>query len=233
MSTQILTLINKALSRVGELPISEHDFEEGQQSAHTLCREALHEILEKMHSIKNDPLLQTSFTFNTIENQAEYNLNFNLNYMNGTRLFLIDTLNDIELRYRSMQDAIAHYGVKFDRLDTQIRKPEEYWFHTTNIEGLIQLRLYPTPDKVYEIRGTKFKEYNTIGALDITPFTKKGDMVIQSYIEMEFAKDIEKGNTGSLIEKHNALYHSWLCETQKLTHDKFYYLPVETQSIYD
>ena len=214
MPTEILTLCNQALNRVGEESISASDFNSGKLWHHTLLRETVQEILFKMNRAKKDGLQKYQVDFSTVAGQATYDLGYNADLMAEAKLWFIGNLanneSDYELIYLTEKEARDKY-IDFSDL-TEQEKPSEWWFQTTSTAGQVRLYLNPIPDGIYAIRTLRYPSFSRVVATDITTCSIVGDMTIQKDLEAKLANELQKGNTESLIKQASETWHCYLAE---------------------
>lgn len=213
MTTLIITLVNNALEKVGEVPIQPADFDSGYQSHHMLCRQAVADCLKEMAYKRKDAKLKQTFDINTIASQATYSLGFEPDFMVDTNLRFItsgSTGPDYNLEYLSETEALEKY-IDFDNL-TVTGKPSEWWFATTGTAGVINLRLNPVPDDVYIIRGMRYVSYSAVNSISLTSCTEIGDQAIQTYVAAKLANDLQKANSTDLAQLASQAWGRWLAE---------------------
>lgn len=232
MATQILTIVNQALVRVGEQTISEDQFNSGSLLPHTTCREAVQEILFDMYKIKKESLWKKTFDLTTVASQAEYDLGFSGDLLANTTLWFIGTNPDpdYQLNYLSEMEARNQY-IDFTDL-TEEGKPTEWWFRTTDTEGQIKLRLNAIPDGIYTIRGMKYSDFSRVEGADITTCTITGDMAIQAYIAAKMAINLQKGDAEDYINRQKAYWHTWIAENPKIDEINTLVTPYQQEDIY-
>lgn len=230
MSNLILTIVNQALSKVGETTITAAEFNSGNLTTHCVCRERTQDIVYKLFKIKHDLLMKSLFSFSTISGQADYDLGFNPSRLDGTDLYVIND-SSYKLQYLALDEALASY-TDFNLLTVE-GQPYEYWFHLTTIPGIIKLRINPIPDNIYTIQGMKYAEFERVQAEDMTMCDVQGDRVIQMYLAAKLANEFQKGNTADLISEFNSAYHNYLAQNSNINNLNISVIPAQHAHSYD
>lgn len=214
MATQVLTLVNQALAKVGENNLASTELDSGTEWHQRLAREAVQDVIRRMYKTKKDGLLKASFTITTSNGVATYSAPVNGDLFADTNLRLLTSDNtDAWLNYLPESEALEKY-IDFNNL-TLTGRPNEWWFTTTATPGTIYVRFNPIPDAIYTITGFKYSDFTRVASTDVTTCTDTGDAAIQAWVESKLANSLQKGDAADLIEQAKDLWSDYICEDLK------------------
>lgn len=230
MANAIIILVNKALEKVREIPITPEEFDSRVESHHMTCRRAVEDVLRDMYLVQKDEKLKSEFTLSTVASQAEYSLGFDSSLLADTNLRVITAdATDYWLNYLSETEALDKY-IDFNNL-TQTGRPSEWWFRTGSTPNDIKVRFNLIPDAIYTVKGFKYVAYSDVTALSVTPFTALGDAVIVDYIAAMLANQyFDDINTSEYLRKYNATWSKYLLENQKTDETPIISLPYQANN---
>jgi len=223
MVSQIITLVNQALTTIGELAITETEFDNGTQSHHNVCRESVNNFIYKMYRVRKDSVLRITQSFQTIIGQASYRILTDLDNLLEKLVYIAaDPRDDRYLIYKPEHNVDQEY-VNQDRI-TKTGSPVEYWINSDSSGGYI--RINPIPDDVYTIRYYRYAEPSRVRATDLTVCSFVGDKAIQTYLAARLANELQKGNESTLIRESEEVWNDYLCENDNTNNLTNCMLPV-------
>lgn len=233
MANAIITLVNKALEKVREVPITTTEYDSGLESHHMTARRAVEDVLRDMYLVQKDEKLKSEFTLSTVASTAEYALGFDGSLLADTKLRVIKSdATDYWLHYLSETEALEKY-IDFANL-TEEGQPTEWWFRTGATANTIKIRFNLVPDDIYTIKGFRYVAYSDVTSISTTPFTTLGDSVIVDYVAAMLANQyFDETNTAEYMRKFNATWSKWLLENQKTDETPILSLPYQALNEHD
>jgi hypothetical protein len=213
MAASLISLINRAFASLAEptLQASEINNADSLQGATALS--AVNEVLLRMYSLKGDIKLKSLFSFSTVIGQGLYSPTVikGLENLGSEDWQARDTNDDVYL-IRQIDSVFARDY--YTKLSSELAVPGEWWVDVGPTANTLQIRLYPTPDKVYTITGYTYEPYTYITdvALFTTLFTELGDMAVQVAVEAAVANRLEMADRADRIIKAEALFQQWAGE---------------------
>lgn len=229
MANAIINLVNKAMSKIGELPMEITEYDSGLESHQARARGAVEEILSDMFDLQKDEKLRLEFTLTTTASTALYSLGFDGSLLADTNLRVIKSdKTDYWLNYLDQDTALEKY-IDFNNL-TDEAAPWEWWFVTGSSADDIKLRLNPVPDAVYTIKGFKYTPNSAVTALSVTPFTDRGDALIVDYVASQVGNLQQVANIEDITRQEAKSWAKYLLENQKTNNVTSLALPYQTEN---
>ncbi len=209
MPSQILEIVNQALARLGETPLSAAEYDFGLERHQLILREAVREFWEKTINLAKDDL-KYYFELSTVTGQGLYALGFEPLELASTQLFLLDpSAGQDRLLGRVLEkDLLVDTGGDLANLPSG--KPRDWFVAHTSLAGESRLGFAPIPDNIYTIRIYRQLAPAALSASSVLMANRLALSAMRHYLEWVLVREEGFSSAPDFERRFEEAWHEYI-----------------------